>query len=455
FDGYPAKRPWYPFTYELYQNIIPSAADGYPYSAKILLTHKATPLLAAPAGQTQIGMLKDPTKIPLFIASDIVIGETTMYADYVLPDLSYMERWGVSHTTPAILTTVSKIRQPTMAPLTETVAVDGEEMPISLEAFLLDVGKRLNIPGIGADALGSGYPLDRPEHYYLAMSANLAFGDKEDGSETLPAADDVEMEIFRQARSHLPGSVYDEGVWQRSVPADLWPSVVSFLNRGGRFASTDKSYKDDEWIAKQWKGRWNLYVEKVAKGRNSINGERFDGLPRVDPIMDVAGNPIDDADYDLTLITHKEIVGGQSRTHGAGWLQRAVMPENHVLLNVKDAAARGMKDDDEVRIVSESLPDGTFDLGDGRTHAVQGKVKTIEGLRPGTVTVSWSFGHWAYGSNDVVIDGEVIEGDPTRATGLVPNPSMRVDPVMGDVCLTDPIGGSASFYDTKVRVEKI
>ena len=32
---------------------------------------------------------------------------------------------------------------------------------------------------------------------------------------------------------------------------------------------------------------------------------------------------------------------------------------------------------------------------------------------------------------------------------------MWLDPVVGDVCLTDPIGGSASFYDTYVRLEKV
>jgi hypothetical protein len=87
-------------------------------------------------------------------------------------------------------------------------------------------------------------------------------------------------------------------------------------------------------------------------------------------------------------------------------------------------------------------------------YTVQGKVKLIQGIRPGTVAISWSYGHWAYGSNDVVIDGETVPGDPRRGTGIVPNPAMWLDPVVGDVCLTDPIGGSASFYDTRVRLEK-
>jgi len=31
---------------------------------------------------------------------------------------------------------------------------------------------------------------------------------------------------------------------------------------------------------------------------------------------------------------------------------------------------------------------------------------------------------------------------------------MMVDPHLKDVCMTDPIGGSASFYDSRVGIRK-
>ncbi len=453
FAGYPAKRPWYPFTGELYQNIIPSMAAGYPYLGKILLIHKGTPVLASPAGHVQIEMLKDPKKIPLVIACDVVIGETSMYADYILPDTTYLERWGTSHTSPDVVTKFSKVRQPLVAPLVETVVVDGEEMPANLEAFLIAVGKKLGLPGIGKDGFGPGFDFNRPEDFYLKFIANLAFGDKEDGSEMLPEADDHEMMIFRKARAHLPKSVFDEEKWKAAVGDEsLWRRVVYLLNRGGRFESADKAYDGDKMHHKFGK-QWNLFVEKVAQGKNSMTGEHFDGLPRVEPITDAAGNPMQ-ADGDFHLITYKEVTGGQSRTVSAYWLD-AVLPENFVYINRRDAERLGLKSGDLVRLTSSSLPEGKFDLGDGRTYEVKGRVRVIEGIRPGTVAVSWSYGHWAYGSNDVVVDGKVIKGDSRRGTGTVPNPAMWLDPVVGDVCLTDPIGGSASFYDTYVRIEKV
>ena len=454
-DGYPAKRPWYPFTSNVYQEIIPSAEDGYPYPIKVLLIHKGTPALASPAGHDNIRILRDPKKIPLLIACDIVIGETTMYADYIIPDLTYMERWGTPHITPDVPVKVSKVRQPVAAPLTEIVTVDGEEMPISLEAFLIAVGKKLGLPGFGKDGLGRGWHFDRPEDFYLKLVANLAFGDKEDGSDKVPAADEEEMRIFREARQHLPKAVFDEEKWKRAVGEDLWPHVVYLLNRGGRFESYSKAYNGDK-VAHQWKGTWHLFAEKVAKGKNSLTGERFSGLPLVLPTTDATGNPVQvGSEYDLHLITYKEIIGGQSRTISAYWVQYGVLPENYVLMNRRDAAKRGLKDGDLVRLVSATLPDGKFELGDGRIFEVVGKVRVIEGMRPGTIAVSWSYGHWAYGSNDVEVDGQVIKGDPRRGAGTVPNPAMWIDPVLKNVCLTDPIGGSASFYDTWVKVEKV
>ncbi len=453
FEGYPAQRPWYPFTNEMYQNVIPNATAGYPYPIKALFIQKGTPVFATPGGHVQAAMLMDTQNIPLVIACDIVLGETTMYADYVFPDLTYMERWGIPHITPAIQTKVSKIRQPTVAPLTEIVNVEGEEMPVSMEAFLIAVGRRLNLPGFGEDGLGEGFPLTRPEHYYLAMAANLAFGDKDDGSEMLPAADEEEFRIFREARRHLPPSVFDEDVWSQSVPEGLWPSVVYMLNRGGRFAPASAAYNGDK-LGHLWKGVWHLYIEKVAKGIDSMTGEHFDGLPLYQPIQDALGNELNDEaqGYPLLLSTYKEIVGGQSRTVTSPWLQNAILPENFILMNRVDAEARGLKDGDTARLVSASLPNSEFDLGDGRTYRVQGRVRVTEGIRPGVVSVSWSYGHWAYGSNTVMVDGVEIPGDARRASGLCANPVNRLDPVLGDVCLTDPIGGSASFYDTRVDV---
>ena len=80
FSDYPAKRLWYPFRGNLYQEVILSAGDGYPDPIEALFLHMGTPAMATPAGHKQIEILRDPARIPLFFACDVVIGETSMYA---------------------------------------------------------------------------------------------------------------------------------------------------------------------------------------------------------------------------------------------------------------------------------------------------------------------------------------------------------------------------------------
>ena len=151
-------------------------------------------------------------------------------------------------------------------------------------------------------------------------------------------------------------------------------------------------YRGD-YQAHPFKSLFVLYVEKVASARNSMNGEHFDGLPRrpgavcrrnarrVERLVPVASdNP-------------QEIFGGHSRTMPAdAWLGE-LLNENAVLMNRRDAEARNLADGDLMRTSSSTIPDGQFYLGNGETKRVEGRLKIIEGIRPGVVAISWHFGH--------------------------------------------------------------
>jgi anaerobic selenocysteine-containing dehydrogenase len=171
--------------------------------------------------------------------------------------------------------------------------------------------------------------------------------------------------------------------------------------------------------------------------------------------MGFDGKVIDDSadGYDLKLITYREIAQTKSRTPGNYWL-KALLPENFLLMNSADASQRGLSNGDLVHISSASNPDGKWDFGNGQQRPIEGKVKVIEGMRPGVVAFALGFGHWAYGSQDITIDGTVIQGDARRYEGFHANASMRTDPVVTNTCLFDPVGGSAVFYDTLVKVVK-
>lgn len=78
-----------------------------------------------------------------------------------------------------------------------------------------------------------------------------------------------------------------------------------------------------------------------------------------------------------------------------------------------------------------------------------------EAVRPGVISFALGFGHWATGASDVEIDGEIIKGEKRRQAGLHANAAMWIDPALKNTCFLDPVGGSVSFYDTQVRLEKV
>jgi anaerobic selenocysteine-containing dehydrogenase len=453
FAGYPAKRPWFPLASDIYQEIIPSIGDAYPYPAKALFIYMGSPVYALPAGHTTIEVLADVGKLPLVVASDIVVGETSMYADYIFPDLSNLERWEFAGSHPNMVWKVQPVRQPVIAPIPETVRVFGQEMAMSLEAMLLAMAEKLGLPGFGPDGFGRGRPFTHPDHLYLRMVANVAAGDK--STEAVPDAGPEELRIFFEARKHLPKTVFDPERWRGIVGPAWWPKVVYVLNRGGRFDDFGKGY-DGEQAKNRYGTLINLYQEKTAKTKNSMTGKAFPGVAgHVPAPTDALGRPLRDAEagYDLRLITYREIAHTKSRTAANYWLL-ALLPENSVLMNRTDAAARGLKDGDRVRIQSASNPSGVWDLKNGQSRPIVGRLTVTPGIRPGVVAFSLGHGHWAYGAGDVTIDGQVVKGDPRRGTGIHANAAIRVDPVMANTTLEDLAGGSAVFYDTLVRVVK-
>jgi anaerobic selenocysteine-containing dehydrogenase len=450
FAGYPARRPWYPFSSDVYEEIVPSIGDAYPYGAKALISYMAAAPYSLPGGQTNIKILSDVKKLPLYVASDITIGEMSMYADYIFPDVSYLERWEFHGSHPSIAEKVQPVRNPAIAPLTQPVRVFGEEQPLSLESMLLGFAERLGLPGFGPDGLGAGVALTRGDDFYLRMVANLAWGDK--AGDAVPDADAAELERFQQARRHLPATVFDPARWRAAVGDALWPKVVYVLNRGGRFQDGEKAFSGDTFLNAYGK-LLNLYVEKAVSTKSAITGQAFSPIGGYFPIADVQGNLIDDAaeGYDLKLITFRDITMTKSRTIADYWLT-SILPKNSIVLSAADADRLALSSGDRVRVVSKSNPDGTWRLGRAGRRRMIGQVKVVEGMRPGVVGFCLGFGHWAAGARGVVVNGARIKGDARRATGVHANAAMRLDDYLRNTCMLDPLGGSVSFYDTQVRL---
>lgn len=436
-DGYPAKRPWSPLnTRWNYQEILPSIEDRYPYPIGVLILYWNNFLYSTPAAK-EVGaeLLKDQNKVPVLIAFDILMGETSKYADYVLPDTTWLERFSTPHVAPAIVTSTSGYRQPLVG-MFEKALVGGKQRsfyvsprstgnvakdfwqgsneasgPQLLEDIMIALGGRMGIPGVGANAFDT---------------SGAAAGYK--WSRGLYSATDWYQNILNNF----------------SIEAGV--TVSDIVNKGGVFAPISGNPADQSesysgnFIKKSYKGIHHFYVELLKTTKDSMTGRTYDPLPAYHPIQDALGNnmTIGRTLYPFELITYKNVYHAQSRTICNPWLQQ-IKPANFLEMNRRDAMGLGLETGDMVQITN---PDGVI---------AEGMVFVTEGIRPGVVAIAHSFGHWEMGSKPV--NGGAH--DPARGLGISQSPLNMLDPTLMNVCLQDTIGGSASFYDTRVMVEKL
>lgn len=447
FEGYPAKRNWWPLSSDVYEEILPSIQDAYPYPVKVVYSYMAAATYSLPAGQTNIQALQDLERVPLYFANDITVGPTSLYADYVFPDLHFLERWEMQGSHPNMPVKVQPVRTPVIASPNEVVKVFGEEQPISYEALWLALAERLGLAGFGKDGLAPGQDLTRPDDFYVRLTANVA----NDGKQPVADASDEEVRVFLQSRRHLPKSVFDAARWERSA-GPAWRKVVTVLTRGGRFDTQESAYKGDQ-VANRYGKLINLYQEKTAKAKDAFTGKHNLGMARYVPIADTLDRDTRalEAGYDLHLITNKDVRMTKSRTITHPYLTEH-LPENAILLNARDAKRLGLKSGQRVRVVSATNPGGVWDLGNGNKKPMIGKVAVIEGIRPGVITFTLGHGVWGAGATAMVVDGTTLEATPERQGGVHANAAMWIDPHLENTCFIDKVGGSVSFYDTRVKL---
>jgi len=447
FDGYPAKRNWWPLSSDVYEEILPSIEDAYPYPVKVVYSYMAAPTYSLPAGHTNIQALQDLDRVPLYFANDITVGVTSMYADYVFPDLHFLERWEMQGSHPNMPVKVQPVRNPVVGSPNEVVKVFGEEQPISYETLWLALADRLGLAGIGKDGFAPGQDLVRPDDFYVRLTANVAT----DGKQPVAEASDEDVRVFLESRRHLPRSVFDPARWEK-IAGPSWRKVVTVLTRGGRFDTQESSFKGDQ-VANRYGKLINLYQEKTARAKDAFTGKHHFGVARYVPIADTLDRDTRalEVGYDLHLITNRDIRMTKSRTITHPYLTDH-MPENAIVVSARDAKRLGLESGQRVKVVSATNPDGVWDLGNGNKKPMIGKIAVIEGIRPGVITFTLGHGMWATGATDMVMDGVLIKGTEKRQGGVHANAAMWIDPHLKNTCFIDKVGGSVSFYDTKVKL---
>jgi len=201
FTGYPAKRPWFPFgTQGNYQELIPSIEEGYPYPIKVLITYwnalpystpGLRPVWERVMAETALpGDVPASAKVPLLVAISPVMGEVAAWADYILPDSTYLEKFAI----PGIPWRVNKgtaLQRPVVGAfdgmaigssagtgnIIPKLGVNNYTPALADTRAAADIhiglAKALGLPGVGANAIGGVRDLNNAWDWAKAMLDNV------------------------------------------------------------------------------------------------------------------------------------------------------------------------------------------------------------------------------------------------------------------------------------------
>ena len=427
FTGYPAKRPWFPFgTHGNYQEVIPSIQDGYPYGMKVLITYwNAWPYSTPTLRKVWEEVVADENKLPCLISISAVIGEVAAWADYVLPDTTYLEKFAV----PGIPWRVNKgtsFQRPVVG------AFDGK---------LIGQAAR--------GGVGNTIPMSGPNDYTPVLPDTRAVLDIQIGLAKALGLPGVGSGALQPSGGDLNnGWDWAKAQLQNIVKSAGFSSIEEILSKGGVFDDQGEEYTGDK-LTYQYGNIIRTFSDPVARTRDSVTGEYYSGVPQYKPIAHSDGTEVSDHDYPYQLITYKTVHHGQARTNVNPWLM-LMIPENPVEISAQDAAALRVETGDRVRVTSASNREG-----------IVGRVKVTQGLKPGVIAISHHYGHWESHSRPIEISNDPDMGnftmghDSSRGAGIQPTQIMRTDKQYPNVSLQEPIAGSCSFYDTWVKVNKV
>ena len=421
--------------------VITNAANGDPYPVDVLFMFMSN--MSWNSSMNIPAVLKhltatDPAtgeyRIPKIIYSDAYASEMVAYADLILPDTTYLERWDCISLLDRPISgpdgPADAIRQPVVEP---------DRDVRGFQSVLLDIGARLKLPGFvtksGAPRYPGGYADYIVNHERASGIGSLAGFRGADGQaygRGAPNPDQLKSYVEAGCFHHYqlaPDQLY----YKHANPAYLeWAKQTGFIGEAKPIV-------------------FQLYLESLQKFRLAARGhgavipppnarariERyFDPIPFWYAPFEFATD--DAGGFTFSAITQRPMHMYHSwGTHNA-WL-RQITAENCLYMHRGRAAQLGIADGDWVWIASAI----------GR---VKGRVRLMEGVNPDTV---WTWNAVGRRGGAAALDLDAPEA--TRGfllnhliTELLPEREGGYR-----FSNSDPITGQAAWYDLRVSIEKV
>ena len=319
-------------------------------------------------------------------------GETAMFADLVLPETTYLERLGDAPTYPFEGWPMAAMRQPAVEPVHD--CMDFSQM-------MYEIGKRIDGP--------------TGEYYRVLDTTENVLRHFAEGFREQPGDNGVnDYESWKE-----------KGVWYRK-PYHWRQIRGEFYEWDGEGYNLPMSADEvAEKLLKTPSGRFEFVSRKLAEHADYV--EEHLGVPseRAGVIQWVEAEHFGGGDLHLVtpkLAMHAEGRGGN--LPAAISVMQPVMGGNttvYLEIHPDTARERGIRSGDRVRLIS--------DVGE-----IEAYCRLFEGTRPDTVVLPMEHGHWAQGR-------WARERKPGHSGYVTANRS-------------DPLSGLASYYTTRVSVER-
>ena len=419
--------------------VITNAAKGDPYPVDVLFMFMAN--MSWNSSMNIPAVLKhltetDPAtgeyKIPKIIYSDAYSSEMLAYADLILPDTTYLERWDCISLLDRPISgpdgPADAIRQPVVQP---------DRDVRGFQTVLLDIGARLKLPGFVTDDGKPRYPGGYADyivnHERMPGIGSLAGFRGADGkSYGRGAPNPKQLDAYIDAGCfHHHHLTPEQSYYKHANQAYLdWAKQVGFIG-------------DAKPVVFQ------LYLESLQKFRLAAQGhgtvvppaghrrrieQYFDPIPFWYPAFDGA----DGRAFPFSAVTQRPMHFYHSWGSHNGWL-RQITAENCLYMHHDRARQLGIADGDWVWIKSAI----------GR---VKGRVRLMDGVNPDTV---WTWNAIGRRGGAAALDVDAPEA--TRGfllnhliTELLPEREGGYR-----FSNSDPITGQAAWYDLRVSIERV
>jgi sulfite dehydrogenase (quinone) subunit SoeA len=384
---------------------------------------------------------KDPDggyRIPRIIYSDAYASEMVAYADLVLPDTTYLERFDAISLLDRPISdadaAADAIRHPLFDPATQPPPGEHPRDVRGFQSVLLDLGARLGLPGM---VQPDGTPVYRDYADYIvrherAPGVGLLAGWR--------GADGAEHGKGAPNPRQLEAYIAHGGYWREEIPEHA--RYYKMANRGYlEWAQRLGFVANTQPIVMQ------LYSETLQKFRLAAQGhgavqpppehrERvaryFDPLPIwYEPFE---GVQVDGAAFPLSAITQRPMFMYHAWGSQNAWL-RQIATRNFLYLHPATGARLGVADEDWIEVTSHH-------------GSIRVQAKFAANVQADTV---WSWNAIGKRKRAWTLSRDAPESNQ----GFLLNHLISDITPRGDYANADPVTGQAAWFDLRVSIRKL